>query len=107
MENWAWWFAADAGFLAEIGDSIGLNGFYETVDTFEVSRIENLTNGIEVLIREENGRPLWAGNGRGAWKLPKWLILKTDFYTPAIINYKNKLEKNHLFFRNTIFYINQ
>jgi hypothetical protein len=55
----------DAGFSAEISDSIALNGFYETADKFEVLFIENLTKGIEVQIREESGRPLWAGNGRG------------------------------------------
>ena len=66
IENRAWWFATDAGFSAGIGDSIALNGFYETVDKFEVSYIENLTKGVEVQIREGSGRPLWAGNGQGA-----------------------------------------
>ena len=66
VENRAWWFATDADFSAEIGDSIELNGFYETADKFEVSYIENLTQGVEVQIREGSGRPLWAGNGRGA-----------------------------------------
>ena len=66
IENRAWWFATDAGFFAGIGDSIALNGFYEAVDKFEVSYIENLTKGVEVQIREGSGRPLWAGNGRGA-----------------------------------------
>ena len=66
IENRAWWFTTDAGFSAGIGDSIALNGFYEAVDKFEVSYIENLTKGVEVQIREGSGRPLWAGNGRGA-----------------------------------------
>jgi len=66
IENRAWWFATDAGFSARIGDSIAFNGFYEGVDKFEVSYLENLTNGMEVQIREESGRPKWAGNGRGA-----------------------------------------
>jgi hypothetical protein len=66
IENRAWWFATDAGFSAGMGDSIALNGFYEAVDKFEVSYIENLTKGLEVQIREVGGHPLWAGNGRGA-----------------------------------------
>ncbi len=66
IENRAWWFATNAGFSAGMGDSIALNGFYEAVDKFEVSYIENLTKGLEVQIREGSGRPLWAGNGRGA-----------------------------------------
>jgi len=64
IENRAWWFATDAGFSAGIGDSIAFNGFYESVDKFEVSYLENLTNGMDVQIREGSGRPLWAGNGR-------------------------------------------
>ncbi len=66
IENRAWWFATDTGFSAEIGDSIYLNGFYETADEFEVSYVENLTKGVEVQIREGSGRPLWAGNRQGA-----------------------------------------
>lgn len=66
IENRPWWFATDAGFFAEIGDSINVNGFYEAVDEFEVSYLQNLTKGIETQIRESNGRPLWAGNGRGS-----------------------------------------
>ena len=66
VEGRALRFAIDAGFSAEIGDSIALNGFYETIDKFEISYIENLTKNIEVQIREESGRSLWAGNGRGA-----------------------------------------
>jgi hypothetical protein len=64
IENRPWWFATEAGFFAEIGDSIHVNGFYETTEEFEVSYIQNLTKGIETQIRESNGRPLWAGNGR-------------------------------------------
>ncbi|MDO9545873.1 MAG: hypothetical protein Q7J07_03870 [Pelolinea sp.] len=66
IENIPWWFATDAGFFAEIGDSINVNGFYETTDEFEVSYIQNITKSIEVQIRESSGRPLWAGNGRGS-----------------------------------------
>jgi hypothetical protein len=42
-----------------------LVGFYEG-DDFEVGQIDNATNGQTVLVRDENGRPLWAGRGRRA-----------------------------------------
>jgi len=66
VEGRALRFVMDAGFSAETGDSITLNGFYETTDEFEISHLENLTKNVEVQIREGGGRPLWAGNGRGA-----------------------------------------
>lgn len=65
VEGRALRFVIDAGFSAEIGDSIALNGFFETSDEFEISHIKNLTKNVEVKIREEGGRPLWAGNGHG------------------------------------------
>lgn len=60
-----WWFARESGFSAEIGDEISLVGFYEG-ETFEVGQINNLSSGIMVQIRQESGRPLWAGGGRGS-----------------------------------------
>jgi hypothetical protein len=62
VENRAWWFAQEQGFSAQVGDQVTLVGFYEG-DDFEVGRIENATNGQTVLVRDENGRPLWAGRG--------------------------------------------
>jgi hypothetical protein len=56
-----WSFALEAGFTAQAGDQVTVRGFYEG-ETFEVGQ---LTNGeLVVSIREESGRPLWAG-GRG------------------------------------------
>jgi hypothetical protein len=63
VENRAWWFAQEQGFSAQVGDQVMLIGFYEG-DHFEVGRIENATNGQTVRLRDENGRPLWAGRGR-------------------------------------------
>jgi hypothetical protein len=57
-----WTFALDAGFTAQVGDEVTLDGFYEG-DTFEAGQ---LTNGeLVTSIREDSGRPLWAGGGRG------------------------------------------
>jgi hypothetical protein len=63
MENRPWWFAQEQGFSAQVGDQVTLVGFYDG-DAFEVGRIESLTIGQMVLVRDENGRPLWAGRGR-------------------------------------------
>ena len=79
VENRAWWFAQEQGFSAQVGDQATLVGFYESDDPstgrrgelvepsglhFEVGRINDATNGQTVLVRDENGRPLWAGRGR-------------------------------------------
>ncbi len=71
VEGRPWWFAQEQGFLAQAGDQVTLAGFYEQGDPLtdlgqhlEVGRIENTSNGQTVLIRDENGRPLWAGFGR-------------------------------------------
>ena len=63
VENRGWWYAQEQGFVAQVGDQVTLTGFYEG-DAFEVGRIDNLTTGQTVTLRDENGRPLWAGRGR-------------------------------------------
>jgi hypothetical protein len=63
MENRPWWFAQEQGFSAQVGDQVTLIGFYED-DRFEVGQIDDITKGQTVLVRDENGRPLWAGRGR-------------------------------------------
>jgi uncharacterized protein YdeI (BOF family) len=79
VENRAWWFAQEQGFSAQVGDQVTLVGFYEGDDSstglrqaqpegsglrFEVGKIEDATNGQTVLLRDENGQPMWAGRGR-------------------------------------------
>jgi hypothetical protein len=63
VENRVWWFAQEQGFSTQVGDQVTLTGFHEGGE-FEVGQIEDATNGQTVLIRDENGRPLWAGRGR-------------------------------------------
>jgi hypothetical protein len=63
MENRPWWFAQEQGFSAQVGDQVTLIGFYEN-DSFEVGQVDDITKGQMVLVRDENGRPLWAGRGR-------------------------------------------
>ncbi len=56
-----WSFALEAGFTAQPGEKVTLTGFYEN-ETFETGQLAN--GDLVVAIREESGRPLWAG-GRG------------------------------------------
>jgi hypothetical protein len=63
VENRAWWFAREQGFDTDVGNRVRLVGFYEG-DAFEVGQIDDTTVGKRVSIREEGGRPLWAGRGR-------------------------------------------
>lgn len=62
IDSRPWRFALEQGFSAAAGDQISITGFYEG-DSFETGRLTNLTNGQVTLIREESGRPLWAGKG--------------------------------------------
>lgn len=63
IEGRAWRFVQEQAFQVQVGDSLTLTGFYEGED-LEIGKIENDASGKTVLIREENGRPLWAGGGR-------------------------------------------
>jgi hypothetical protein len=63
VENRPWWFAQEQGFSAQVGDQVVMVGFYENGD-FEVGQLSNATSGQVVDLREENGRPGWAGSGR-------------------------------------------
>lgn len=63
VDGRAWRFAQELGFMAQAGDSISLLGFYEDGD-FEIGGIDDLTSGQSVSLRDESGRPLWAGRGR-------------------------------------------
>ena len=63
IENRPWWFAQEQKFSAQVGDEIKVTGFSYN-GTFETVRIENLTNGKTVQLRDEYGRPGWSG-GRG------------------------------------------
>jgi hypothetical protein len=57
-------FALEAGFTANVSDSVSLYGFYEDGD-FEVIRINNLTTGQTTTLRDESGRPGWSSGGNG------------------------------------------
>jgi hypothetical protein len=63
VENRPWWFALEQGFSAEVGDEIIVFGFFED-ENFEAGQLTNITTNLVVDIRQESGRPLWAGGSR-------------------------------------------
>ncbi|MBI9044739.1 MAG: hypothetical protein JEZ06_09650 [Anaerolineaceae bacterium] len=57
-------FALESGFSANPGEKLLLTGFYDH-EIFEIGNIENLSSTQIIPIRDEYGRPLWSGRGRG------------------------------------------
>ena len=57
------WYWDENGLVLEPGDEVVLHGFYEDGE-FKVGSVENLSTGDTFTLRDETGRPLWAGRGR-------------------------------------------
>ena len=51
------------GFGLEVGDEITVLGFHEDGE-FKARTVENLTTDETIVLRDETGRPMWAGQGR-------------------------------------------
>ncbi|MGC9520683.1 MAG: hypothetical protein ACP5HG_02220 [Anaerolineae bacterium] len=52
----------EMGFTVGEGDSVRVSGFYEDGE-FKAGTVENLTTGDTITLRDETGRPMWAGRG--------------------------------------------
>jgi hypothetical protein len=63
VENRPWSFAQEQGFTARPGDRVTLTAFYED-GSVEVGTITGASSGQAIRLRDENGRPMWAGRGR-------------------------------------------
>jgi hypothetical protein len=50
-------------FGLEVGDQVSVVGFYEDGE-FKAGTVENLTTGETIVLRDETGRPMWAGQGQ-------------------------------------------
>jgi len=50
------------GFALEVGDEVSVTGFHEDGE-FKAGTVENLTTGQTLVLRDETGRPGWAGRG--------------------------------------------
>lgn len=57
-------FAAAQGFTARPGDEVVVTGFYEDGE-YRAGQVKNLTTGQTLTLRQQDGHPLWAGQGRG------------------------------------------
>ena len=55
-------FFAEQGVTFQVGDEIVVVGFYEG-EQFMVGDITQVSTGLRVMLRDPNGRPLWAGPG--------------------------------------------
>lgn len=56
-------FALQQRFTAQVEDTVVVKGFEENGE-FKIGQITNLSNGATVTLRDETGRPGWAGRGR-------------------------------------------
>ena len=59
----ATWYWDANGIALNVGDEVEVRGFYDG-DEFEIGWIKNVTTDEEIAMRDETGRPLWAGRGR-------------------------------------------
>jgi hypothetical protein len=55
-------FFAEQGVTFQVGDEISVVGFYEG-EQFSAGDITQISTGLRVMLRDPNGRPLWAGPG--------------------------------------------
>ena len=58
------WYWESNGIAVNEGDSVEVAGFYED-GVFEAASVLNVTSGESVSLRDDAGRPLWAGRGNG------------------------------------------
>ena len=58
------WYWDENDYLVTAGDQVQVAGL-EHEGEFEAGQIENETTGQRIVLRDEDGRPLWSGRGRG------------------------------------------
>ena len=56
-------YREEMGFTLEVGDEMLVTGFYEDGE-FKAGTVENITTGQTIVLRDETGRPMWAGRGQ-------------------------------------------
>jgi hypothetical protein len=64
VEGRAWSYAQEQTFLTQTGDQVSVTGFYEDGE-FKPCTLENITQNRKIILRDESGKPMWAGRGRG------------------------------------------
>lgn len=58
-------FAQAQGITFKVGDEVSVVGFYQGTQ-FSAGEITQLSTGLRLMLRDPNGRPLWAGQGSNA-----------------------------------------
>jgi hypothetical protein len=58
-------FAQAQGITFKVGDEVSVVGFYQGTQ-FSAGEITQLSTGLRLMLRDPNGRPLWAGQGNNA-----------------------------------------
>jgi hypothetical protein len=51
------------GFVLEVGEEVSVSGYYED-EEFRAGQVVKLATGESILLRDADGRPMWAGRGR-------------------------------------------
>jgi hypothetical protein len=67
IEGRAWRFAQEIGYTLQVNKQVRITGFNEDGE-FKAATLTRMDSGEAVQLRESNGRPNWAGGGRGANK---------------------------------------
>jgi hypothetical protein len=65
VDGRVWLYALEQGFSTEEGHAVAVTGFWEDGE-FKPVELVDTTAGGSVTVRDEGGRPYWAGQGRGA-----------------------------------------
>jgi len=55
-------YREQAGFAIGVGDELEISGFNED-EEFKAVSVQNLTNGMSIILRDGDGHPMWAGQG--------------------------------------------
>lgn len=58
-------YLAEQGFEIQVGDPVSVDGFWEN-EEFKATKITLLADDSSIVLRDEWGRPMWAGAGRNA-----------------------------------------
>jgi hypothetical protein len=56
------YYREQAGFTIRPGDELEISGFNE-VEEFKAATVQNSTTGTSIVLRDEGGHPMWAGQG--------------------------------------------
>jgi len=62
-----WRYAQEQGFVPQADEHLTVKGFYDENGRLEIAQMTNLTRQTNLIIRDANGRPMWAGQGNSEY----------------------------------------